>query len=129
MTSSPLWQTHRRISTGYLSAILLMLSTFAASSIAFERTENREPCSEFNSTKRPMFGDLHVHTRLSFDSYVSSQRNDPDAAYRYARGEAITLPDENGKQTVIAKIQRPLDYTAITDHAEFLGPINLCTTN
>ena len=129
MASSPLWQTHRRISTCLLSAILFMLSTFSASSIAFERTENREPCSKFSSTKSPMFGDLHVHTRLSFDSYVSSQRNGPDTAYRYARGEAITLPDEDGKQTVIAKIQRPLDYTAVTDHAEFLGPINLCTTN
>ena len=129
MTSSPLWQPHHRISTRRLSTILFMLSIVTASSVAFERTEKREPCSEFSSTKRAMFGDLHVHTRLSFDSYVSSQRNDPDAAYRYARGEAITLPDENGKQAVIAKIQRPLDYTAITDHAEFLGPINLCTTN
>jgi len=94
---------------------------------AFERTEQREPCSESSTTRRPMFGDLHVHTSLSFDSYVSSQRNDPDAAYRYARGEAITLPDEDGEQVVIAKIQRPLDFTAVTDHAEFLGPINLCT--
>ncbi|MCB1688750.1 MAG: DUF3604 domain-containing protein [Halioglobus sp.] len=74
-----------------------------------------------------MFGDLHVHTSYSFDSYVSSQRNDPDAAYRYARGEVITLPDADANQTVKAQIQRPLDFTAVTDHAEFLGPINLCT--
>ncbi|PLW70481.1 hypothetical protein C0039_02440 [Pseudohalioglobus lutimaris] len=74
-----------------------------------------------------MFGDLHVHTSYSFDSYVSSQRNDPSAAYRYAKGEAITLPDADGEQTLTARIQRPLDFTAVTDHAEFLGPINLCT--
>jgi hypothetical protein len=74
-----------------------------------------------------MFGDLHVHTSYSFDSYISSQRNVPWAAYRYARGETITLPDADANQNVQATIQRPLDFTAVTDHAEFLGPINLCT--
>ncbi|KAA1194627.1 DUF3604 domain-containing protein [Pseudohalioglobus sediminis] len=74
-----------------------------------------------------MFGDLHVHTSYSFDSYVSSQRNDPAAAYRYAKGEPIMLPDADGEQTLRARIERPLDFTAVTDHAEFLGPINLCT--
>ncbi|QFU77897.1 DUF3604 domain-containing protein [Halioglobus maricola] len=74
-----------------------------------------------------MFGDLHVHTSYSFDSYVSSQRNDPSAAYRYAKGEAITLSDADGQQTLRAQIERPLDFTAVTDHAEFLGPINLCS--
>jgi hypothetical protein len=51
------------------------------------------------------------------------ERNDPDGAYRYARGEAITLPDADANQDVIAQIQRPLDFTAVTDHAEFLGSI------
>jgi len=95
----------------------------------FERTELREPCSNYDAQRRPMFGDLHVHTRYSFDSYISSQRNDPWNAYRYAKGEAITLPDEDGKQTITAQIQRPLDFTAVTDHAELLGPINVCTEN
>jgi hypothetical protein len=111
-------------------AIFLATSLFnggVRASEAFERTEEREPCSEYRTTKRPLFGDLHVHTSYSFDSYVSSQRNDPDGAYRYARGEAITLPDADANQDVIAKIQRPLDFTAVTDHAEFLGPINLCS--
>jgi len=93
----------------------------------FERTEQREPCDEFHALKKPLFGDLHVHTRFSFDSYVSSQRNDPWDAYRYAKGEAITLPDEDGKQTVTAQLQRPLDFTAVTDHSELLGPISVCT--
>jgi hypothetical protein len=110
---------------GFLTVSLLCGVVLATE--AFERTEQREPCSEYSATKRPMFGDLHVHTSYSFDSYVSSQRNDPDAAYRYARGEAITLPDADANQNVIARIQRPLDFTAVTDHAEFLGPINLCT--
>ena len=94
---------------------------------AFERTEQREPCDHYTDTKMPLFGDLHVHTSYSFDSFVSSQRNDPWAAYRYAKGEAIFLSDENADQTLRAQIERPLDFTGLTDHSEFLGPINICT--
>ncbi len=108
-----------------LVAALAPLAVFAEQ--PFERSEERTPCAAYTPTKKPMFGDLHVHTSLSFDSYVSSQRNDPAAAYRYAKGEAITLSDADAAQVIIAKIQRPLDFTAVTDHAEFLGPINLCT--
>ncbi len=110
------------------AALSLGISTVSnAQALPFERTETREPCDNFSATKRPMFGDLHVHTSYSFDSYVSSQRNDPWAAYRYAKGEPITLPDANANQNVKAQIHRPLDFTAVTDHAEFLGPIELCT--
>jgi hypothetical protein len=93
----------------------------------FERTEERAPCEHYMPTRQALFGDLHVHTSYSFDSYISSQRNDPWAAYRFARGEAITLSDADAEQTVIAQLRRPLDFTAVTDHAEFLGPINICT--
>jgi len=107
-----------------------MLSAGAtAESPAFERTEEREPCDDHEPLRQPLFGDLHVHTSYSFDSYISSQRNDPNAAYRYAKGEAITLPDEDGNPTVEARIQRPLDFAAVTDHSEYLGQINVCTTD
>ncbi|MEH6586548.1 MAG: DUF3604 domain-containing protein [Halioglobus sp.] len=109
----------------FLTSVLLLATSHIA--LAFERTENREPCADRSETRKPMFGDLHVHTSFSFDSYVSSQRNEPSAAYRYAKGMPIILSDADGEQTVRAQIQRPLDFTAITDHAEFLGPINLCS--
>jgi hypothetical protein len=114
------------------TALILLLGSlsFVSSKLIaqpFERTEQRQPCSDYTATKRPMFGDLHVHTSYSFDSFVSSQRNDPWAAYRYAKGEAIMLPDPDANQNIRAQIQRPLDFTSVTDHAEFLGPINLCT--
>lgn len=110
-----------------LLTLVTGLSAFCSTAGGFERTEVREPCSEFTATRRPLFGDLHVHTSYSFDSHVSNQRNDPGDAYRYARGEAITLSDAEGEQRLRAQISRPLDFTAVTDHAEFLGPINLCT--
>ena len=123
-------KTYSVVASGCYLAAFLATSLISGSLLAgeaFDRTEERTPCAQYTDTKRPMFGDLHVHTSYSFDSYVSSQRNDPDAAYRYAKGEAITLSDADSNQVIKARIQRPLDFTAITDHAEFLGPINLCT--
>ncbi|MEM7409421.1 MAG: DUF3604 domain-containing protein [Myxococcota bacterium] len=101
--------------------------TNAVAAASFERTEVRENCARFEPLRQPLFGDLHVHTRYSFDSYTSGQRNGPDEAYRYAKGDAITLPDVDGEPTVEAKIDRPLDFTSVTDHSEFLGEMHLCT--
>lgn len=97
-------------------------------SLAFERTEEREDCAQNDPQRRPFFGDLHVHSSYSFDSYISSQRNDPWDTYRYAKGEPITLPDANGEQTVVSRLRRPLDFAALTDHGELLGEMNICTT-
>ncbi len=107
--------------------LLIAVMPTDAMSRSWERTEAREPCADHDPLRRPFFGDLHVHTAYSFDSYISSQRNEPADAYRYAKGEAILLPDEDGRQTVEARIQRPLDFTAVTDHSEYLGQIDICT--
>jgi len=118
----------KQIASATLLALFASLSINAAEP-AFERTEERAPCANYSENKQPFFGDLHVHTSYSFDSYVSSQRNDPWDAYSYAKGEAIFLSDADANQTVEAKIQRPLDFTAITDHGEFLGQIGMCTSD
>lgn len=125
------------IKTALLRPILFAVaySNLALSSVAFseepqqafERTEKRMPCADYRAEKQPMFGDLHVHSRYSFDSYTSGQRNDPWDAYRYAKGQAIMLPDVNGEQTIQAQIHRPLDFTSVTDHGETLGQIGVCT--
>lgn len=62
------------------------------------------------------FGELHLHTTWSFDAFVGSSFNTIDDAYRYARGEGIYYLDEDTIQ-----LQRPLDFMAVTDHAEYLG--------
>ncbi len=111
------------------TGLLLALPHGAAAELPFERTEERAPCADHRENRQLLFGDLHVHTSYSFDSYLSSQRRDPWDAYRYARGEAIILPDASGEQRIEARIGRPLDFTAVTDHAEFYGQVNVCTVD
>ncbi len=84
-------------------------------------------CNVQSPTRIALFGDLHVHTGLSFDAYISSIRLGPNDAYRYAKGEPLALPGADGKLGNIARIDRPLDFAAVTDHGEFLGQVRVCT--
>ncbi|NIP15312.1 MAG: DUF3604 domain-containing protein, partial [Pseudomonadales bacterium] len=47
---------------------------------------------ERNPARNAYFGDLHVHTRLSFDAFIFGTRSTPDSAYAYALGEPIDHP-------------------------------------
>jgi hypothetical protein len=69
-----------------------------------------------NPERNAYFGDLHVHTANSFDAYVFGTTTTPAAAYRYARGYALTHPSGYEVQ-----LRQPLDFYAVTDHAMFLG--------
>ncbi|MCG8416893.1 MAG: DUF3604 domain-containing protein [Proteobacteria bacterium] len=71
-----------------------------------------------------------MHTSYSFDAYAWDTRNDPEAAYKFARGEpmAIAPLNDEGKGTVTIQLDRPLDFAAVTDHSEFLGEVDLCIT-
>ena len=62
------------------------------------------------------FGDLHVHTKYSFDAYIFGTKASPDDAYRYAKGDSIKHPLGHEMQ-----LEDPLDFYAITDHAAWLG--------
>lgn len=93
-------------------------------------SEEREPCAERDPLRKPYFGDLHVHTTYSFDAWTYDVRTTPADAYRFARGEPIHLPPlgPDGKGTTEVQLDRPLDFAAVTDHAEYLGEVSLCTT-
>ncbi|MGE0668842.1 MAG: DUF3604 domain-containing protein [Sphingomonadales bacterium] len=63
------------------------------------------------------FGDLHLHTRHSPDAYGAGNRELSAAeAYRFARGEEVT-----SSKGLKARLKRPLDFLAVTDHAEYLS--------
>ena len=66
--------------------------------------------------KKAYFGDLHVHTRYSFDAFLFGTRTSPDDAYRFAKGEAI---EHSGGFDL--QLDRPLDFYSVTDHAFYLG--------
>lgn len=71
--------------------------------------------AEPNATRDAYFGETHIHTGYSLDAYIGGTRLLPSDAYRYAKGEAVTV---NGKPV---KRRRPLDFAAVSDHAEYLG--------
>ena len=74
-----------------------------------------------NATRNVYFGDLHVHSSLSFDSYIFGNRLSLDEAYRFARGEAV----QNAVGETM-QLTRPLDFVAITDHSEGFGLHEAC---
>ena len=76
-------------------------------------TEQRDAPS---SDRNAYFGDLHVHTKFSQDAFLFGTREDPDAAYEFAKGNTITHPAGFDLQ-----LDRPLDFLAVADHAEYLG--------
>ncbi len=76
---------------------------------------------ESNPEREAYFGETHVHTSWSFDAFVfGNTKAGPEDAYKYAMGETITHP-----AGYPIKITRPLDFMAVTDHAEYAGVIPL----
>lgn len=71
----------------------------------------------YNEDKNVYFGDLHIHTKNSFDAYIFNVRNTPDDVYRFARGETIRHPA--GYDITIGG--DPLDFVAATDHGAYMG--------
>jgi hypothetical protein len=65
---------------------------------------------------RVYFGDTHLHTAYSVDAGMLGCRLGPEEAYRFARGEEVT-----SSAGVRARLQRPLDFLVVSDHAENLG--------
>lgn len=92
--------------------------------------ETTPRCARSNPMRDLYWGDLHVHTGFSFDAWLNDVRADPNAAYRFAKGEPLAVPplDEQGQGTRVLSLGRPLDFVAVTDHAEFLAEVLACTT-
>lgn len=74
------------------------------------------------ASRKPLFGDLHIHTVASWDSFTFGNRLTLDDAYRFARGEKVTLAGNRP-----AQLARPLDFAAVTDHVEFFGASEACS--
>jgi hypothetical protein len=78
-----------------------------------------EPYSPYVGQSHPtrvFWGDTHHHTANSGDAFTVGARLGPADAYRFARGDEIV--SSSGQP---ARLSRPLDFLAVSDHAEGLG--------
>jgi len=81
-------------------------------------------------SRRIFWGDTHIHTSYSFDSWGQGTRNSPRDAYRFAQGEELGIQpyDASGRPLRTVRIDRPLDFTLLSDHAEVMGEVRICQT-
>mgnify|MGYP005989277389 CR=1 FL=1 len=67
-----------------------------------------------------LWGDTHLHTTYSPDAFsMGNVALTPEQAYAFARGEKVIA--SNG---MTARLNRPLDFLVVSDHAEYLGVLS-----
>jgi len=106
-------------------------ATAAAPARASAAAETAPATARAPADRRVYFGELHLHTTLSFDAWTFGTKVTPDEAYKFARGETVMisptqLAQEQGRTStapVPAKRAWPLDFAAVTDHSEYLGAV------
>ena len=91
-----------------------------------QQVEQPKPYSPYVDQHFPQkvfFGDTHFHSSLSVDSGMVGNTIDLDTAIRFAQGEEVR--SKTGQR---AKLNRPLDFMVLSDHAEYLGIADLLNT-
>jgi len=74
-----------------------------------------KPAIPSNPLKEAYFGEQHLHTNYSLDAFLGGEALTPDEAYKFAQGAEVEVSG------VKFRIDQPLDWAAVTDHAEYLG--------
>lgn len=118
---------------------LVVISTLAAMGLSLAPAQElaTRPGATYQSSvppdqRRAFFGELHLHTTMSFDAWTFGTKVTPDMAYRFGRGETVMVPafqvgmeeGRSGTADVPAKRAWPLDFMAVTDHAEAMGVLS-----
>lgn len=104
----------------FRNLLLLILLTVLPSSLRAEKTSS---CSyQQAGIKNIYWGDLHVHSAYSLDAWSFGTNKTPREAYQFARGASIELADGS-----TAKLDRALDFVAVTDHAEWFDLLHICS--
>ena len=82
--------------------------------------ESYSPYANESYPDEVYWGDTHLHSSLSTDAYWSLNVKNlgPEQAYKFAKGEPVKA--QNG---MIARLQRPLDFLVIADHARGMGTL------
>jgi Protein of unknown function (DUF3604) len=89
----------------------LMVATILAVAPALAQQKNPE--------RNVYYGETHVHTSWSFDAFAFGDTvTGPETFYQYSLGKSV--PHPGGYQV---RITKPLDWGAVTEHAEYMGMI------
>ena len=86
----------------------------------FHKEPGYSPYAGRRYPDRAYFGDEHVHTAWSADAGMGGTTLGPEDALRFARGEQVT--STSGQP---ARLGKPLDWIAVTDHSDAMGTIDL----
>ncbi|MGB9337709.1 MAG: DUF3604 domain-containing protein [Polyangiales bacterium] len=79
-------------------------------------------CEDFDQGMRVLWGETHVHTRLSLDAFWFNSLAGTREAFEFAKGGTIGVAcDDRNLACETRQLDRALDFAAISDHAEFLG--------
>jgi len=75
------------------------------------------PWAEEDVPMQLLWGDTHLHSAFSVDANTMGNTGlTPADAYKFARGEAV-----RATTGMLAKLNTPLDFLVVSDHAEQLG--------
>jgi len=74
------------------------------------------PYAQRDFPNRPLWGDTHLHTAISFDAGAFGARLLPPDAYRFAKGEEVI--SSTGQPV---RLSRPLDFLVVADHSDNMG--------
>ena len=95
----------------------LLLTVACVTKLAYGQPDAAKVAA--NPLKSAYFGQLHLHTGMSFDAFLGGTRLYPEDAYRLAQGETIQYQGSSLKTDV------PLDFLGVSDHSEYLGQIRV----
>jgi hypothetical protein len=96
--------------------IAIMLACCSVQLAAADEKPVYSPFLDDHFPNQVYFGDTHLHTSYSADAGFVGTTLGPEEAYRFARGEEVT-----SSTGIRAKLQRPLDFLVVSDHAENMG--------
>jgi hypothetical protein len=105
----------KRLVLAALTAALMSTTALA------QEIKSYSPYAGSEQPRNVYFGDTHLHTTYSPDAGLTGNvKLTPADAYKFARGDEVEA--NNG---MIAKLNRPLDFLVVSDHAEYMGIVPL----
>lgn len=79
-------------------------------------------CDDIDQGLRVLWGETHVHTRLSLDAFWFNSLTGTREALQFAKGGTVGVAcDDRTVACDTRQLDQALDFAAISDHAEFLG--------